>query len=443
MSKILLINPVIREFALPNNAPLGPLYIASYLEQHGHEVDICDLNALRTINPDREYWLEQYMKPYDFIGFSGLITTYKEQRRYMDYIMQHYADFGRPVIIAGGGLATSVPEFVFRHLPEFDVLVRGEGEITALDVVSGELYNRIPGLYYKTMDGMIHETPERDFIRDLDSIPFPAWDKVPINIYLDNPIWGKDAKNSSGINYDMKRSMNMVVSRGCPYSCSFCYHGVWGKQYRIRSTDNVIAEMKELKNRYDVDFIGFLDDNTVAIRSWSIEFCEKLIKEDLKIKWGCSARVNQVDPELLGLMSDAGCVWIGYGGESASRRILERMNKKHTPEQMGHAITWTRSAGIWANMTFICGYPGEREADIRLTGEFMKVYDLLGNMFFLNPYPGTQVYEQNKQKIIDTYGSEDAYIESLGDATEMRVNLSGMTTANLQRHRQTAMEGVL
>jgi radical SAM superfamily enzyme YgiQ (UPF0313 family) len=204
----------------------------------------------------------------------------------------------------------------------------------------------------------------------------------------------------------------------------------------------VIAEIKLLKAKYDVDFIGFVDDNTTAIRSWTLELCEKLIQAKLGIKWGCSARVNQVDPELLLYMADAGCVWIGYGGESASPKILQAMNKRHTVEQMENAIKWTRQAGMYANMTYIAGYPGERIEDIRQTGDFMAQNNILGSMFYLNPYPGTQVYEQNRDKIIDAYYSEDAYIESLGDATELKVNLSDMADEELAECRTRAKDGI-
>ncbi len=427
---ILLINSVIREFAPPNNIPLGVCYLSSVLKEEGHNVDVCDLNGLRQINPDREFWLKQYMKPYDMIGLSGLVTTYAEQRWYLDFIMAHYEEFGKPILITGGGLASSCPEFVYKHMPELDMIVQGEGDNTISWLANGDT----------TAEEMLIDIPPH--IENLDSIPFPDWDAVPTKeVYLGNPIWGQQAGNSSKITFDAKRSMNMIVSRGCPSSCNFCYKFIFGNQYRLRSVGNVIAEIKELKEWYDVDFIGFVDDNTTANRHWVMDFCYKLVKADLSIHWGCSARVNQVGTEMLRNMKKAGCEWIGFGVESASQKILGNMNKKTNPEMASNAIRMVREAGIWANATFMCGYPGETKETLRETAKFMKDNDCLGSMFFATPYPGTVLYEQGKDKIIAKYGSEDSYIMSLGDATEFRINLSEMEDDELIDYRQMAVDG--
>lgn len=441
MSKILLINSVVRECAPPNNVPLGPLYLAAVLELAGHEVDVCDMNALRTIDPNRERWLKEFRRPYDFIGLSGLIVTYKEQRRYLDYIMDNYDAFGKPTLISGGGLATSVADFAFRQMPELDVLVLGEGEMTMLDIANGKSRWFTDGIVFKVNEHGRMWTEPRGLVSDLDTLPFPAWEKVPVEIYLRNAIWGNKAANSSGIDYVAKCSMNMVVSRGCTHNCHFCASSIMGKKYRMRSVENVIAEIRELKERYDIDFVGFVDDNSTAIKSWTVQFCAELIKADLQVRWGCSARVNQVDPELLELMKEAGCVWIGFGIESGSPEILKRMNKKADPEQAAEAIRQTREAGIFANGTFICGYPNETADDLRMTAAFMRQNNCLNSMFFATPYPGTQLYDEAKPKILEKYGDLDSYISSLGDATDFLVNLSEMPDEELKEMRSFAMKG--
>ena len=293
------------------------------------------------------------------------------------------------------------------------------------------------------MDGSrLVKSDPRPLISDLDSLPFPAWDKGPVEIYLRNPIWGGAVKNSSGINYKAKKSMNMIVSRGCPYSCNFCYHYVFGKKYRIRSVDNVIEEIRTLKSLYDIDFVGFVDDNTTADPDWVDDFCYAMMVEDMDIKWGCSARVNQVDPEMLYFMKAAGCEWIGFGVESASPKILKAMNKKTDPEMAARAIQMVRDAGIYANATFIAGYPGETRDDLRMTATFMKENNCLNSIFYATPYPGTVLYEQAKDKIILKYKDEDTYIKQLADATDFRVNLSEMADEELKEMRSFAMNGV-
>lgn len=448
MAKVLLINPPIRENVPPNNPPLGLLYIAAMLEKHGHHCDICDLNGLRGIDQSegyRERWLTSYKHQYDYVGISGLIVTYHEQRIILEYIKRYHKEFGYPIIILGGGLATSVPEFAFRKHPEIDILVTGEGEYSMLDIVNGVEFKKIPGVSYRPTkpDGIIYSPTIYDTrIQDLDLLPFPAWRKVPMEkVYLKNPIWGQGAGNSSGIDYEMKRSTNMINSRGCPFNCSFCAHYALGRDYRIRSVENVIAEMKKLKELYDVDFIGFVDDNTTANVKWTKAFCEALIREKLDIYWGCSARVTIADGELFRLMYDAGCRWVGFGVESASPRILKAMNKKATPQQAAKAIALARQAGLWANATFIAGYPGETKASLRKTAQFMKANNCLNDMFFAQAYPGTVFYEQEKEYIIEKFGSEDAYIEALRDAKDYVMNFSYISEEILIELRGKAMRG--
>ncbi len=441
MSEILLINSVIRAFAPPNNPPLGLLYIAAVLEEAGHEVAICDLNALRWLHSDREYWLRKYMRHYDYIGLSGLIVTYQEQRRVLDFICQNLSGFGHPILISGGGLATSAPEFTFANMPALDLLVLGEGEMTMLDIANGDLF--ADGTAYQDGRAVCHNDP-RPLIHDLDSLPFPAWHLIDMEmeaVYLKNPIWGGDAGNSSRIGYKAKRSANMIVSRGCPYNCNFCASSIMGSAYRMRSVDNVMAEIEALKARYAIDFVGFVDDNTTFNQKWLTQFCEAMIAADMGIKWGGSARVDALDPDILALMKRAGCEFLGFGFESASPEILANMNKKASPEKAATAIRQTREAGITANGTFIAGYPTETKDTLRETARFMKDNDCLNSIFFATPYPGTVLYDEALPKILEKYETEDAYIKSLADATDFRVNLSEMSDMDLCFYCTLAMQG--
>lgn len=443
MSRVLLINSVIREFAPPNNVPLGVLYIAGMLKKYGHTVTICDMNVLRTIDPDREKWLTKYIDEYDIIGLSGLIVTYNEQRRYLDFILKHYAEFGKPMLISGGGLATSAPGFTLRNMPELDAICIGEGEETMAELANEGLSKYVAGLAYMK-DGEVVYTKSRGYIADLDTIPLPYWEALGeyIEIYIKNPIWGARAGNSSNINYIAKRSMNMIVSRGCPYSCGFCYHYIFGRGYRIRSVKNVISEILRLKELYDIDFVGFVDDNTTADRNWILNFADALMELNVDIHWGGSARVNQVDPFMLKKLKASGCEWLGFGIESANEEILRQMNKKITADQASRAIKMVRDAGIYANATFIAGYPGETILSLRDTASFMRRNNCLNSIFFATPYPGTKLYDDSLEKILEVYKDEDSYIKSLGDATEFRVNLSNMTTDELKTYRKYAMEGI-
>ncbi len=432
MSKILFINPPIREWAQPNNPPLGLLYMASYLEAHGHKVDICDLNALRVQSPDTVSWIDAHLvKGYDYVGLSGLISTASKQKEILAHVAQRKMlwkhDFK---VVLGGGLATATYDFAIRNYGEhLDYIIVDEGETPMLQLANGDNPDVIINLIYKD-EQVWKKHRNRTLIENLDDLPYPDYDKVPVDTYLANPIWGRDTGNSSSINFDMKRSLNMVISRGCPYKCNFCLGQFKTDKcsYRIRSVDNVINEIQELYDRYNLDFIGFIDDNTSFKRAWIMEFCEQMMSTGLrkKVHWGGSARVDRLDLEMLQAMRLAGCEFLGIGLESASPYILKMMNKAKDPEgyidKAKDVIAWVKQSNIVCNCTAMVGYYGETWSTLRETAQFMKDQDILNNLFFSAPYPSTDLFEKVKHKIIDKYGTIDNYIFDLADATEFRVN---------------------
>lgn len=417
--KILLINCPIRINAKPNNIPYGLATIASSLRGYGFEVEIYDINALRPKQEDIIAALRQ--KSWDIAGISGLITTYDFQK-WLISLLKGINING--LVISGGGLATSVPELLFNNTG-VDIAVCSEGEQTMIELCqainTGQDLSMVPGIMFR-QDGRIITTETRENINDLDTIPFPAWDLLPMEIYLENPIWGDVANNSSGFKRDVivKRSMNIISSRGCPFSCNYCYHLFGHSNYRFRSAINVVKEIKALVREYSVDFIGFVDDNMMASESRLIEFCDLLEKEKLPITWGCHGRITNARPDILEQMAGAGCVWIGYGIESGSQKILDLMNKKARVEEAKQAIINTRKAGIYANTTFIFGYPGETVETIQDTINFKRELAIECGSFFATPYPDTPLFKQVRPMIKDL----EAFVLSLGNATDFSINLT-------------------
>lgn len=403
MAKILLVNPPVRVLAKPNNIPIGLGTIAHVLQHAGHQVEVYDCNVLRpTIAEVSEHL---WGKKWDFIGVGGLVTTLKWIREFLGWNCR-YAARGTKTVV-GGGLATSLPEMVHKELcPTYTVV--GEGEWAMLAIVGGK---EPPGIvrYPNTVN--------------LDSIPFPAWELFPED-YLCNPIWGKDAKNSSGIDYEMKKSMNTVSSRGCRRNCAFCYHLFGKSSYRIRSAGNVVAEAKELVKRYNIDFLGFSDDNLVLDRQRAIDIAEGLGK--LGLRWGCHSHVTGIDEDLLCVMRDNGCVWIGFGFEHFHPEMLKAMNKGVREEDNIRALEMVRKVGgMFPNTTFIYGYPGETKETAWYSARRMKELGLACPRFFATPYPGTKLYDETKHlHPLDL-------IEKLGDATDFVVNLTEMPTEEL------------
>ncbi|MBF0118011.1 MAG: B12-binding domain-containing radical SAM protein [Desulfobacterales bacterium] len=415
--KIILINSPIRLKANPSCIPYGLATIASTLREYGFDVEIYDINALRPSKNEIITTLSK--KKWDIIGISGLITTYQFQKWLITEIKNIKPD---GIIISGGGLATSNSTFLFNKT-DVDITVHGEGEDTMLNLCqtlqSGKNLNEIDGISFRQNANVI-VNPKRKNIKNLDSIPFPAWDLLPMEIYLKNPIWGTNAVNSSSFKEGIKvtRSMNIISSRGCPFACNFCYHLFGNSDYRFRSAKNVIEEIEVLVDQYRVDFIGFVDDNMMASEKRLLEFCDLMEKKKFPITWGCHGRVTSAKQEILNRMAEVGCVWIGYGIESGSQKILDAMNKRVTVSQAKEAIINTRKASIYANTTFIFGYPSESLETIQETINFKREMNINCPSFFATPYPCTPLYEQMKHII----GNEEAFIQSLGDATDFSIN---------------------
>jgi radical SAM superfamily enzyme YgiQ (UPF0313 family) len=398
------------------------------LREKGWQVSIFDVNALR---PSRDQIVETLKGlSWDVVGISGLITTYSFQNWLIHTLKK--LNPGAPVI-SGGGLTTSSSELLFDK-SSVDITVLGEGEQTMLELcralkTGGDL-SGISGIWFR-QNGEIVKTPARKNIAKLDEIPFPAWDLLPMEIYLENPIWGDVATNSSGFRNDVsvKRSMNIISSRGCPFGCHYCYHLFGRSNYRFRSAQNVINEIEALVDRFGVDFIGFVDDNMMASEKRLLEFCDLMEEKKFPVTWGCHGRVTSATPPVLKRMAAAGCVWIGYGIESGSQKILDRMNKKATVSQAKQAVIHTRNAGIFANTTFIFGYPGETLETIQETINFKKELDIKCGSFFATPYPGTPLYESIQDKL----ENEEEFVDSLGNANEFSINLTNFSKKELFR----------
>jgi radical SAM superfamily enzyme YgiQ (UPF0313 family) len=417
--RILLINSPIRLEANPNCIPYGLATVAATLRNQGFHVEIYDANALRPSESELLEALEG--KQWDVVGISGLITTYRFQKWLIPRLKAMRPE---AVTVSGGGLATSSSDLLFRHTA-VDVVVLGEGEQTMPELCrgleTGMDLGQVRGIRFRK-DGGILSTATRENAPDLDQIPFPAWDLLPMEIYLKHPIWGDVANNSSGFRKDIsvKRSMNIISSRGCPFSCNYCYHLFGRSSYRLRSALNVVEEIELLVDKYGVDFIGFVDDNMMGSEKRLLTFCDLMEAKRFALTWGCHGRVSSARPEILQRMAEAGCVWIGYGIESGSQKILDAMNKKTTVARAREAIADTRKAGIYANTTFIFGYPGENTETIQETIDFKRDLNIESRSFFATPYPGTPLYEQISAEIED----EEGFVLSLNNATDFSINLT-------------------
>lgn len=438
--KLLLLNPPIREWSLPNVYPSGLGYLAAVIGERNPDwdIEVYDINALR---PSREE-LERAIaaSDADVFGIGGLVTIYRIIKDLIQTVRRLHPD---KTIIAGGSCATSVPH-VMMDKTAVDILCIGEGENTTSELLDALAQGRdletVPGIWYRDTSGKPRATAPRSPIMDLDALPFPRWDLFPMDIYCENPIGAVNLNKwddgSIAPDTEHRRSMNVLSSRGCPYDCTFCYHDFMGVKYRFRSAENIVAEIAELKSRYNVQYIHFIDDCFIINKENVRRFCEIMTRENMGVTWGCAGRVNIMTEEMIVRMKEAGCVFIGYGIESGSQTILDRIKKKVTVEQAKTAIRLTQKHLGWADCSFIAGLPGETHETVRETVEFCKELNLAPEViFFATPYPKTALYDIAMQmgKIPD----EEEHLLNLGEQGEkVRVNFTDFSDEELTRIKE-------
>lgn len=434
--KVLLIHPVIREWAAPNCFPSGLGYLASVLTEAGHEVDVYDTNALR---PTAEEF-DKYIKnsDYDIVGTGGIVTIYKTLKDLIAKLKTIHPE--RPVIL-GGSCATSAPDVVMANNP-VDYLCIGEGEVTFVELLDtlkkGGGLSKVDGLWWRDESGAPRANQPRRVLKSLDELPLPKWDLFPMDVYVKNPIGAVNYNkwNDGSAAVDTPGSINLISSRGCPYKCIYCYHDFMGAGYRFRSARNIVDEIIELKRRYGVHYFHFTDDCFIINKQNVYEFCDILLREKIDIEWGCAGRANLMTEEIMYRMREAGCIYIGYGIESGSAKILKNIKKKVTVEQAKNAILMTKKIMGRADCSFIAGLPGETRETVRETIDFCKSIDLQPEViFFATPYPGTELYEiaESAGKI----GDKEEFLLSLGEQGEqIVVNFTDFTDDELREIKE-------
>jgi len=433
--RVLLINPPIREWSKPNVFPLGLGYIAAVLLKNGHDVQVLDINAHRYDKTEVENKVKSAR--FDVVGIGGIITTYKYIKWLVPILKKYHTD---KRIIVGGSVSSSIPKIMLEN-NSVDIVCMGEGEQTVLDLMkvlqNDRDLSQVKGIWYKDDSGKIQKTEDRPPIKNLDSIPLPAWDLFPMEIYLKNPV-GAPNRNKwidGGANGPTPLSMNLSATRGCPYKCIYCYHDFMGHGYRHRSPEDIIKEIEVLYEKYSVKYFHFIDDEFVGRQKFVHKFCalmkDLMEKIDQKLTWGCTGRVNLVTEDLIAAMTDAGCVLIGYGIESGSQKMLDIINKKATIDQAENAVCLTKRYLGWADCSFMVGYPGETKETIQETVDFCKRLSLAPEViFFLTPYPGTELY--NTALRLGKIRKEEEYILNLGEQGEkIRVNFTDFSDEKL------------
>lgn len=421
--RYLLINPVTGDRREPAYFPLGLGYIARMLLDSGQDVEVLDINAYRWSAKEVERRLQA--TSFDVVGITGMVTEFSAVRRLTE-LVKGISPAAK--VILGGGLPTAFPQLMLEST-QADIAVVGEGEAAigelAVRLEEGEGLESVRGIWYREGD-TLRATEPRPLIEDLDTIPFPARHLFPIERYIQNPVPYLRMFNQHVI------STNIVSSRGCPYRCAYCFHGLWGNQFRARSAENIVAEIEMLHQTYGVNGIFFMDDTFVLDRKRVFDMCDHLIERELGVIWVASGRVNLMDRPLLERMRVAGCRVILYGIESGSQKILDEMQKGVKVEQARRAILETWRAGILPIGYLMIGMFSETPETVEETVRFCHQTGLVSGFSFATPFPGTQLYDRAVE--LGKIDSSDPVrmLERWGEwGDEIVVNLSRLSDEEL------------
>ena len=380
--------------------PLGTLYAASYIREHGYDVRLFD-SMLASSEEEWAAALDTHRPDFAVIyedGFNFLSKMCLTRMRDAAFTMIEAAKTRGCIVLVSGSDATDHREKYFAH--GADGIIVGEGEITLLETLNA-LSGREPMPKEGIAGLVLKGSPEgkhRGFLKDLDSLPRPAWDLVDVEHY--RRIW----QERHGY-----YSMNMVTTRGCPYHCNWCAKPIYGQRYNMRTPEAVAAEMRWLKEQYTPDHIWFADDIFGLKPGWIERFAAEVERLDAKVPFKCLLRVDLIKPGIPEALKRAGCEIVWVGAESGSQKILDAMDKGTKVEQIWAAARNLHAHGVKIAFFLQFGYPGENLSDIEATLRMVRecAPDDIG-MSVSYPLPGTKFYENVKQQ----FGQKRNWLDS-------------------------------
>jgi len=356
--------------------PFGLALLASVAREKGYSVSILDCNALQLgLNKIEEYLPKISPR---FVGISVTTVLIDNALELVKIIKRKYPD---TKIIIGGVHSTIKPEEVL-SFKEVDYAIIGEGEYSLLELLSNKSPEIIKGIGFKKNNKAIIN-PSREIVPDIDILPFPAYDLLPVDKYYP----------ASGV-YKRKPSFGMVTSRGCPGRCTFCKGNFLGEKIRYKSAQKIIDEIILLQKNYGIKDIIFYDDTFTSNRKRVKDFCQLILENNLDLTWCCFSRVDTVDFETLQEMKKAGCHQVMYGIESGDQNILNNLKKRITLQKVEETVAATKKANLEIRLAFMIGNPGDTEETIKKTIKYAIFLDPDVVTFNITtPYPGTEMFE--------------------------------------------------
>lgn len=365
--------------------PLGIAYMAGVLQENNIDVEILDASAEDMDFKDVEKELLK-RKP-DLVALTALTPTIGRALETAQVVKETLPD---SIVVMGG----YHPTFNFIETLEdenVDIVIRGEGEYIMLNLVQA-LENQsslhdVKGIVFEDKNSKeIVVNPEAPLIQDLDELPFPALNLLPMKKYR---------------LLDMDTHMTtMITTRGCPMQCSFCSSAAMhGKKIRERSVENIVDEIEYLKTNYDIDTIAFMDDTFTLKKRKVMAICDEILKRNIEIMWGCTSRVDTLDEKLLKKMKEAGCITIFIGVESADQQQLDNMCKNTTIAKIENAFKIAHKLKIRTIASVALGMPGDTKEIMNKTVKFVhKLKPNYAIYSLATPYPGTKFYKEAFEK---------------------------------------------
>lgn len=386
-TKVLLVNPPKVDQGGYKPSPLGLLYLGAYLKKYCKQIEVKMVDGAI----EGEWAVIKTLKDFkpELVGISAL-TPGRHQGLWVANTAKKLLPQSKTVF--GNIHPSLMGKQMMENYSVVDYVIRGEGEETLFELVSGKNLIDIKGLSWRNKKKVV-ENPQRPMIKDLNSVPSPAWELVNPHIY---PPRGEGIVNGVDLAHEVR--FPLIFSRGCMGACTFCSSWMIWKGYRWRNGKLVADEVESLVNRFGAKHFVFQDDTLTGSRKDIMLFCREILKRKLKIAIYGTTRVDQVDIRMLRLMKKAGFYELSYGIESGSPGMLVKINKRTDLAMIERAIKLTKHAGIKANALMMYGLPQETEKDKILSKKIIKKMkpDEVGTVGSVWVFPGTALYEQAK-----------------------------------------------
>ncbi len=393
--------------------PLGLLYISAHLKRQGFSVDVLDttFRSLETV------FAELDAKRPAIVGiYANLIT-----RRNAVTLAEHCRALGA-IVIVGGPEPVNYAEQYLAHWA--DIVVVGEGEETLAELIPHlrreglEGLETIRGIAFKTPEGDVCTTPRRQQLDDLDAQPLPDREAIDLERYLST--W----QSHHGV-----RSVSLITARGCPYTCNWCSHSVFGHGHRRRSPAKVVDEIAAIRERYAPDQLWFADDVFTINFKWLEAFAGEMQRRGFRYPFETITREDRLNEKVVAILSELGCYRLWIGAESGSQRVLDAMDRRTNAARMREMIALVKSKGIRAGTFIMLGYDGETWDDINATARHLRRAapdDVLTTLSY--PIKGTPFYDRVSDRIV----ADGAW----RDGSDRLLTIAGRNSRRFYRHAQ-------